>query len=104
VLPCVYLMHHEPDLYPQPNEFRPERFLEEKTGTYAWIPFGGGIRRCVGSSFAMMEMKLVFAGVFSQLSLRAAGLPEAPVRRSVSLAPKDGAMVIAEPINGGFAQ
>ncbi|MDX6616738.1 MAG: cytochrome family [Solirubrobacterales bacterium] len=104
ILPCVYLMHHEPELYPQPEEFRPERFLDGQTSTYEWIPFGGGIRRCVGASFAMMEMKLVFAAVFSRLSLRAAGLPEAPVRRSVSLAPKDGAMVIAEPLHGGFAR
>jgi cytochrome P450 len=103
LMPCIYLLHHEPELYPHPDEFRPERFLEGPTGTYTWIPFGGGIRRCLGAAFATLEMKVVLRGVFGRLSVRAAGPPELPVRRSVSLAPDRGAEVIVEPLSGGFA-
>ena len=59
VAPSVYLMHRRADIYPQPLEFRPERFLESAAGTYTWIPFGGGVRRCVAWFFAQLEMKRV---------------------------------------------
>ena len=55
----AYLVHHDPEIYPDPYAFRPERFLEEPPGTYTWIPFGGGRRRCLGASFALVEMKVV---------------------------------------------
>ncbi len=103
LLPCVYLMHHEPSLYPHPDEFDPRRFLDGAGTTYTWIPFGGGIRRCVGAAFATLEMKVVLRAIFGRLSLRAPGPPEAPVRRSVSLAPGHGAEIVAEPLEGGFA-
>ena len=57
VTPCIYLMHRREDIYPEPLRFRPERFLEQPAGTYTWIPFGGGVRRCLGASFAQFEMK-----------------------------------------------
>ena len=64
-------MHHDADIYPDPYVFRPERFIEEPPGTYTFIPFGGGRRRCLGASFAMVEMRLVLRAVLSQCDLRA---------------------------------
>ncbi len=62
-MPSIHLVHRRPDIYPEPDEFRPERFLEAEggraPGTYTWIPFGGGIRRCLGAAFAQFEMEVV---------------------------------------------
>lgn len=104
VMPCVYLMHHEPSIYAHPDEFDPQRFMDDEGGTYTWIPFGGGIRRCVGAAFATLEMKVVLRAIFGRLSLRANGPAEDPVRRSVSLAPRRGAEIVVEPLGGGFAE
>lgn len=96
VSPCIYLVHRRPDLYPDPYAFRPERFLEAAPGTYTWLPFGGGRRRCIGASFAQMEMRAVLREVLRALELRPAR--EAPARvkrRSITLAPSDGTLVIA---------
>ncbi len=96
VAPCVYLMHRREDIYREPLEFRPERFLENEAGTYTWIPFGGGVRRCVAWFFAQLEMKKVMEVVIRELDLRAAGDgEEAPTRASVSFAPSGGARVVA---------
>jgi cytochrome P450 len=96
VAPCVYLMHRRADIYPEPLEFRPERFLESDAGTYTWIPFGGGVRRCVAWFFAQLEMKRVMEVVLRELDLRAVGDgEEAPTRASVSFAPSAGARVVA---------
>jgi cytochrome P450 len=96
VAPCVYLMHRRADIYPQPLEFQPERFLQDAAGTYTWIPFGGGVRRCVAASFAQLEMKRVIETVLSELELRPADASsEGPMRSSVSFAPEGGARVIA---------
>ncbi|MDQ6605646.1 MAG: cytochrome P450 [Actinomycetota bacterium] len=59
LLASALLVHHDPEIYPEPFAFRPERFLGKSPGTYTWIPFGGGRRRCLGASFAMQEMKIV---------------------------------------------
>jgi cytochrome P450 len=103
LMPCAYLLHREADLYSRPEEFDPERFLDRAPGTYTWIPFGGGIRRCVGAAFGTLEMKVVLRTLFGRLSVRAAGAPEAPVRRSVSLAPRRGAEIVVEPLEGVLA-
>jgi cytochrome P450 len=100
VAPCVYLMHRRGDLYPQPRSFRPERFLGDEGGhagnTYTWIPFGGGVRRCVAVVFAQLEMKRVIQTVLNEVELRpAASRSEGAARSSVSFAPDGGATVIA---------
>jgi cytochrome P450 family 135 len=103
VAPCIYLVHRRPDVYSDPLSFRPERFLEQPAGTYTWIPFGGGIRRCVGAAFATLEMTVVLRTMLGRLSVRAAAGPERPVRRSVSLAPRRGAEIVVEPLEGVLA-
>jgi cytochrome P450 len=95
VIANAYLVQHDPAIYPEPYEFRPERFLEEPPGTYTWIPFGGGRRRCLGASFAMLEMKLVLRSVLARNEIRTgrAGL-ELSRRRSITLSPGSGATTV----------
>ena len=97
--PCLianaYLVHHDPDVYPDPYAFRPERFLEEPPGTYTWIPFGGGRRRCIGASFATLEMKIVMRAVLSAYRIEASTRgPELTRRRSITVSPRLGATVL----------
>jgi len=96
VTPCILLVHRRADVYPEPNRFRPERFLEQPAGTYTWIPFGGGVRRCLGASFALFEMKTVLQTVATELSLRPVR-PEAELirRRAITLTPSAGTEVVA---------
>jgi cytochrome P450 len=83
-----YLVHHDPDIYPDPYSFRPERFLGEGPGTYTWIPFGGGRRRCLGASFAILEVKTVLSAVVARFDLQPGGLgPELTRRRSITISP-----------------
>ncbi len=91
----AYLVHHDPEIYRDPYAFRPERFLEETPGTYTWIPFGGGRRRCLGASFALLEMKLVLRAVLSrnEIGLAGDGL-EFSRRRSITLSPGAGATTV----------
>src|SRR5204863_7262836 len=63
VAPCIFLVHRRADVYPDPHAFRPERFLERPAGTYTWIPFGGGVRRCLGATLALFEMKAVLRAI-----------------------------------------
>jgi cytochrome P450 family 135 len=96
VVPCIYLMHRRPDIYPNPYAFRPERFIEGQGGTYSWIPFGGGVRRCLGASFAQLEMRVVLQTLARRLDLRAADpQPERIVRRAIALSPARGGEIIA---------
>jgi cytochrome P450 family 135 len=84
----AYLVHHRTDLYPDPEAFRPERFLDQPPGAFAWVPFGGGARRCVGASFATLEMKCVLSTVLRRVSLRSAGrAPERVRMRNIILTP-----------------
>jgi cytochrome P450 len=97
VAPCIYLVHRRPDVYPEPLAFRPERFLDASAGTYTWFPFGGGVRRCLGASFALFEMRIVLQELVAGLDLRAADpRPERFVRRAVTNAPRRGGEVVAE--------
>jgi cytochrome P450 len=90
----AYLVHHDPDIYPDPHAFRPERFLESPPGTYTWIPFGGGRRRCLGASFALLEMRIVLQAMLRTYELRAPdGVPERPRRRNITVRPGSGSRV-----------
>jgi cytochrome P450 len=93
----AYLVHHDPAIYPDPYVLRPERFLESQPGTYTWLPFGGGRRRCLGASFAQLEMKVVLGAALSRYALRPASVQrELPRRRSITISPSRGARVIFE--------
>jgi cytochrome P450 len=95
VAPCIYLIHRRDDIYPEPERFRPERFLESPAGTYTWIPFGGGVRRCLGASFAIFEMKTVLSAVLSRVDLVPSQVGSEPVvRRAITLTPGRGAEAI----------
>lgn len=95
LLASIWLVHHDPDNYADPYAFRPERFLERPPGNYTWIPFGGGRRRCLGASFAMLEMKTVLRAVLGRFDVRPAlARPEATRRRSITISPAGGATVI----------
>jgi cytochrome P450 len=95
LMPSIYLLHRHPSLYPNPDEFWPERFLDRHPDTYAWIPFGGGVRRCLGGPFAQFEMNVVLRTVLSRVTLEAAGeASETIARRSFTFAPERGAMVV----------
>jgi cytochrome P450 len=98
VAPCIYLLHRRADVYDEPRAFRPERFLDSQPGTYTWIPFGGGVRRCLGASFAQFEMKVVLRELVSRLDIRAARpQPERRVRRAIVFAPSRGGEIVARP-------
>jgi cytochrome P450 len=95
VVANAYLVHHDPAIYPDPYAFKPERFLEEPPGTYTWIPFGGGRRRCLGASFATVEMKIVLRTILSGNEV-VAGEDGAELsrRRSITLSPRHGASTV----------
>ena len=97
VFAAIYMLHTNPEVYPDPFAFRPERFLEDGPETYSWIPFGGGTRRCIGAAFAELELRVVLREVLSSVRLAAADpRPQRMVRRNVTLSPADGTRVIAE--------
>jgi cytochrome P450 len=102
IVPAIHLVHRRPDIYPEPNEFRPERFIEAEGGTdwmparpYTWIPFGGGVRRCLGAAFAQFEMEVVLR----ELVLRRTLAPSRPrsepnYRRAITETPRHDAEVL----------
>jgi cytochrome P450 len=95
VTPAIWLTHTRADLYPEPFAFRPERFLDQSPDTYGWIPFGGGIRRCIGASFAEFEMRIVLREVLTRCDLHKANpAPEQTGRRNITLSPKAGTPVV----------
>ena len=91
----AYLVQHDPEIYEDPYAFRPERFLDESPGTYTWIPFGGGRRRCLGASFAQLEMKIVLRAVLARCEPRAGDdRIELGRRRAITLSPGRGARAV----------
>jgi len=95
VLISIALLHHREDVYPEPYAFRPERFLGVKPGTYTWVPFGGGIRRCLGATLAMAEQRVVLRAVARRTDMVAPDpRPERLVHRNVTMIPARGAAVV----------
>jgi cytochrome P450 family 110 len=121
VAPAIYLVHRRPSLYPEPACFRPERFLDDgmsaatpqrghtktdatsaatpqrgptKIAPWEWLPFGGGMRKCVGAAFAMYEMKMALASILPRVEMRLASERVRVVRRGVTMAPSKGLPVV----------
>jgi cytochrome P450 len=95
VTPCIHLVHRDPTIYPEPDRFLPERFLERPPGTYTWIPFGGGVRRCLGAAFAQFEMQVVLRELVKRHDVRPADpAPERPFRRAITETPRHDAEVV----------
>jgi cytochrome P450 len=92
---CIYLLHHREDLYPQPSEFRPERFLERQYSAFEFMPFGAGARRCIGYALAMYELKIILGTLLSHYDFElVSDRPAIPERRGVTLGMKDGVEMI----------
>jgi cytochrome P450 len=97
----AFLIHHDPAIYPDPWAFRPERFLDRAPGTYTFLPFGGGRRRCLGASFAMLEMRIVLRTLLRDATLEPLGTPvPRTLRRAITVSPRDGATVTLRPRPG----
>jgi cytochrome P450 len=95
ISPAIYLAHTRPDIYPDPLRFKPERFLEQGPETYAWVPFGGGVRRCLGATFAEFEMRIVLREVLGRCLLEpASDQPEGVRRRNITFSPSRGTPVV----------
>jgi len=92
---CIYLVHHRPDLWPEPERFDPGRFVGKKPDPTHYFPFGGGTRRCLGMAFATYEMRIVLATILARVELAAApGTPVKLVRRGITLAPSGGMPIV----------
>ncbi|MDZ7954717.1 cytochrome P450 [Nostoc sp. DedQUE09] len=95
LVPCIYLAHRRTDTYPEPEKFRPERFLNQKFSPYEFLPFGGGYRGCIGAAFSMYELKLVTAIILSHFELNLTDKrPVHPVRRGITIVPSGGVKMI----------
>jgi cytochrome P450 len=91
----AYLVQHDPAVYDDPYAFRPERFLDAPPGTYTWTPFGGGRRRCIGASFALLEMKIVLRALMRRFDVApASAARETARRRGISISPSRGSVVV----------
>jgi cytochrome P450 len=100
VMPAIAAIHFREDLYPEPDDFRPERFLQGAPDAYTWIPFGGGVRRCIGASFAQFEMRVIIRTILERTRMRAAGRrSERSKLRNVTAAPAHGCRVVVESMN-----
>jgi cytochrome P450 len=93
----IYLLHNDPESYPEPEEFRPERFLAGNPPGAAWVPFGGGVRRCLGATFAQLEMRVVLSEVLSTVRLSpVSSKPEETERKRFTFAPAGGAAAVVD--------
>jgi cytochrome P450 len=105
VVISIYLTHQREDIYPQPKQFKPERFLERQFSPYEYLPFGGSNRRCIGAAFALFEMKLVLANVLSNYELKlASNRPVKPTRRGLTVAPPTNMRMVVKQKTGDRRQ
>jgi cytochrome P450 len=97
--PSIYLTHHREDLYPDPDAFEPDRFLRRTYSPYEYLPFGGGVRRCIGMSFALYETKVILARLLGAYDLEVASDQDVvPCRRTVTMAPSGGPRVTVKKV------
>lgn len=96
---AAHLLHLRPDLYPEPRAFRPERFLDKKINPYEWVPFGGGVRRCLGMAFALHEMKVIAATVLARAELELVEDRLVAQRRGAFVMPAGGLPVIVRSVS-----
>jgi cytochrome P450 len=96
IAPCIYLVHRRADVYAEPERFVPERWFGLKPDPYAWLPFGGAIRRCLGMAFAMFEMRVVLSAIIPRARMRLADGPASMVRRGIMFAPSGGTCVVLD--------
>jgi cytochrome P450 len=95
IAPSIHLIHRDPEIYPEPERFLPERFLDNPPGTYTWIPFGGGVRRCLGAAFAQFEMAVVLRELVRRREITPANpASERPFRRAITETPRHDAEVV----------
>ena len=95
VTPCIHLLHRDPGIYPDPDRFLPERFIDNPPGTYTWIPFGGGVRRCLGAAFAQFEMQVVLRELVRRHQIKPVKTAsERPFRRAITETPRHDATVV----------
>ncbi|MRG93178.1 cytochrome P450 [Polyangium spumosum] len=105
VLVSIYLIHRRPELYPDPTRFDPDRFLRQRFGPHEWLPFGGGIRRCIGMAFALYEMKMILATILARAELRLPLFGKVhEVRRGVTITPSGGMPLVMERRASGSGQ
>jgi cytochrome P450 len=96
IAPCIYLIHRRPELWPNPGQFNPDRFLESRQSPYTFMPFGGGARRCLGAAFATYQMKIVIAEILARTDLKPVdGYTASATRKGIAFAPSAGLPVIA---------
>jgi cytochrome P450 len=95
VTPCSYLAHRRPEAFPDPDTFKPERFLDQRYSPYEYFPFGGGVHRCIGMSFALLELQLVLGVLVRTFRFSACG-PIRPVRRAVTIVASGGGKMHVE--------
>ncbi len=100
LVPCIYLAHRRAEIYPEPEQFKPERFLDHKFSSSEYLPFGGGYRGCIGAAFSMYEMKLVLATIMSRFQLALADRrPVHPTRRGITIVPSGGVSMVVKSAN-----
>jgi cytochrome P450 len=105
IMVSIWLAHNDPERYPEPERFRPERFIERKFTPFEYLPFGGGARRCIGAAFAQSEMRIVLGTLLATHRFAlASDKPERPVRRNITLGPAGGVELVYEgPRHGALA-
>ena len=94
VAPAIYLVHRRPSIYPNPTAFEPRRFRTLKPAAWEFLPFGGGLRKCVGAAFAMYEMKMVLATILPRVEMHLADQDVRVARRSITITPSNGLPVL----------